>query len=383
MASSSNKTYSGFLPPPPGWTANIDRPSESLFTQIVLACSLPSFFALLLVTIRVYVAKRVVGKMFTDDWLIILALIFALIYCILNGFQTRNGMGYHIWDVTAAQVARFNTFGIPNGISYNLGTIFIKTSILSFYLRFAVSNRPFQILSYIMFFVVVLYCLPMLLVNLWLCRPVQKFVDRTIPGHCVDVMPPFVVQAAFNCGTDVVLLLMPIWLLWPLAIPRAQKIGLSLILAAGGFVCAVSFVRLAKIFEQPTYGDFTWSFTPNIIWCIIEMTVGIICACLPYIKFLLDHHYPGLFTVSPDIPVQGHEFSVFGAVSLQVRRWSRRLGLGAKRDLRENKHISMDDLEARSGETGEVGLHQRGGGGTKKNMDTEVGITSVGSERSG
>lgn len=64
---SDNKTYPGFLPPAPGFTADLNHPSESMFTQIVLACSLPPFFALLLVSIRLYAARKIVGKMFTDD----------------------------------------------------------------------------------------------------------------------------------------------------------------------------------------------------------------------------------------------------------------------------------------------------------------------------
>jgi len=129
---------------------------------------------------------------------------------------------------------KFNTMGAPASICYNLGTIFIKTSILSFYLRFAVSNRPFQIAAYITFFIVIAYSFVMAILPLWRCQPMKKHFDYTIPGHCADPMPPFLVQAAVNSATDIVLLLMPVWLMWPLAMPKAQKIGLSLILMAGG-----------------------------------------------------------------------------------------------------------------------------------------------------
>lgn len=146
----------------------------------------------------------------------------------------------------------FNTMGAPASICYNLATIFIKTSILSFYLRFAVSNRPLQIAAYTLFFIVVAYSFVMAIAPLWLCPPMKKYFDYTVPGHCEDPLPPFLVQAGVNSATDIVLLLMPVWLMWPLPITKSQKIGLS-------------FVRLAAILQAPDYGDYTWSYTYNLI----------------------------------------------------------------------------------------------------------------------
>lgn len=60
-------TYPGVIPPPTGRTADVLHPSESIAYKLILASSLCPFFALVLVTIRLYTAKRIVGKFFTDD----------------------------------------------------------------------------------------------------------------------------------------------------------------------------------------------------------------------------------------------------------------------------------------------------------------------------
>jgi len=62
-----NITYPGVIPPPPGRTANILHPSESIAYRLILASSLCPFFALVFVALRLYTAKRVVRKIFTDD----------------------------------------------------------------------------------------------------------------------------------------------------------------------------------------------------------------------------------------------------------------------------------------------------------------------------
>ncbi|KAM7215477.1 hypothetical protein V8F06_009143 [Rhypophila decipiens] len=246
MASSTiNKTYPGFLPPPPGFPADIAHPSESLFAQIV---------------------PKVIGKVFTDDcksW---------TLGCEVE-YRDRNPARYGLPHLGRNRRAggQFQHIRDPRWriVQLNLDTIFIKTSILlSFYIRFAVPNRPFQIASYVMFFVVVAYCIPMAFVSAWLCRPVESRRSTV----------PLMLLSCF---------LIPIWLLWPRALvaPKAKKIASSLVRAAEGFI-------------------------------------------------------------SPDMPAQGHEFSVFGAISLQVRRWSRRLGRGPKTDPHGDGRISMDDFQA-------------------------------------
>lgn len=62
-----NITFPGVILPPPGWTANILHPSESIAYKLVVASFLCPFFTLSLVIIRFYTAKRVVRKVFTDD----------------------------------------------------------------------------------------------------------------------------------------------------------------------------------------------------------------------------------------------------------------------------------------------------------------------------
>lgn len=61
-------------------------------------------------------------------------------------------------------------------------------------------------------------------------------------------------------------------------------------------VCGVSIYRLAIIPPGLNNMDATWHYVPNIIWCIIEMYTGIVCACLPSLKAFVKRHFPNLFT---------------------------------------------------------------------------------------
>jgi Fungal rhodopsin domain len=113
-----------------------------------------------------------------------------------------------------------------------MGTVFIKSSILLFYLRFP-SEKRFRIVTYMVLFVVVFYSLFGAFTFLLMCRPVKKYWNPAVPGTCLNVKAAFLVTGVFNVVTDFIILSLPIWLLRPLRLPRKQKILVTLILMTG------------------------------------------------------------------------------------------------------------------------------------------------------
>jgi hypothetical protein len=111
-------------------------------------------------------------------------------------------------------------------------TNFAKASILLFYLRLA-SSRAFKIVTCLVLFVACGYCLFGAFTWLFMCRPINAYWDLTVHGKCLDFKVAFLVGGVVNVTTDVVMLLLPIWVLRPLRLPRKQKIRVTLILMTG------------------------------------------------------------------------------------------------------------------------------------------------------
>jgi hypothetical protein len=82
-------------------------------------------------------------------------------------------------------------------------------------------------------FVTIGYSLAGAFAFLYLCKPIPKYWDFSVPGTCVNIGNAFLAGAALNVGTDVTMLLLPIWLLWPLRVPTRRKIGITAILMTG------------------------------------------------------------------------------------------------------------------------------------------------------
>jgi hypothetical protein len=118
--------------------------------------------------------------------------------------------------------------------TYNLAVMCTKSSILLFYLRFP-SGRAFRMATYTVLIVTVGYTTSGFLAWAYSCSPIEKAWDRTVIGTCVDSSSGVLARSVLNVVTDIVILLLPIWLLWPLRLWSIwHKLSVLVVLMAGG-----------------------------------------------------------------------------------------------------------------------------------------------------
>ncbi|KAK4150055.1 hypothetical protein C8A00DRAFT_46473 [Chaetomidium leptoderma] len=257
--------------------------AESLAVNVILACALAPPFALVFVVLRFYTARRILRAIHADDF-------------------TQHGLGYHLKYLKGPHVGLVNLrmfmllSVLPIAITGNLATLFIKTSILRFYLRFTTSCR-FTVAVYIVMSMVIVANSLGALGFLFSCRPISYSWDYFAlrgKGSCIAMDPWYGWLVIFNCVTDGVLLALPAWIIYPLRVGLAQKAALAAILGTGGFILGVSILRVVIV----SYGwgdqDFTYKFATNFIWSIIEINVGIACACAPCLKAFAGRYIPSL-----------------------------------------------------------------------------------------
>ncbi|KAM5357314.1 hypothetical protein ACJZ2D_016389 [Fusarium nematophilum] len=144
--------------------------------------------------------------------------------------------------------------GVP---LYNLTTIFIKASVLMFYLRFSIT-AAFRIVTYAVIFIVVAYSI----INI----AATFALDCANNAACDQLFRVYIACAAMNVLTDFAILLLPFWLLHPMRVRFARKVGIALILMAGGFVLGVSIYRLIITILVDEEADVTYGWGESIKW---------------------------------------------------------------------------------------------------------------------
>ncbi|KAK0721237.1 hypothetical protein B0T21DRAFT_386173 [Apiosordaria backusii] len=292
------------MPPPPGVTPNFED-GESIGYQLVIVAVVFPVLALCFLVPRLYTASYILRKWHPDDYtsgnqLTTVTQVFAVANSIVCITQTTMGMGNHIYDLPFTKFQSTMKLGMIGGaMTYNLTTLFVKLSILSFYLRFATANPKFRIAVYMVMFFVVGYTIPNAFLFLYICTPMQFYWDWTIPGgKCINQQAVFDSANILNMATDFIILVMPIWMLWDLRVGIKRKVGVMVILMAGGFVCAVSTMRMVTAWTGANQTDISWHYVKNLIWCIVEMDVGLVCACLPSLRAFCKRFFPNMFVFS-------------------------------------------------------------------------------------
>lgn len=223
-----------------------------------------------------------------DDWLIVVGLVFAWSCCIIQLIGVRIAhYGRHAHYATPESTVKYFQLLYALQITYPLAITFVKFSIILFYRRiFHVPSTVKPLLA--IGIIVAAWSIAMVLVAIFSCVPVHAFWTMEEPRTCVKALPYFLGVAIPNVTTDVVMLLLPIPWIWKLVISLSQKIALSLIFILGGFVTIISALRMVTVIETQGQMDFTWSLVPLGIWNVVETNVGVLLACLPSMRPLLN-----------------------------------------------------------------------------------------------
>ena len=74
-------------------------------------------------------------------------------------------------------------------MTYNLCTLFIKLSILSFYLRFSI-DRAFRMAVYAVIFITVGYTIPNAFLFLYICKPIASTGIGQLPAAPASTRTP-------------------------------------------------------------------------------------------------------------------------------------------------------------------------------------------------
>ena len=70
--------------------------------------------------------------------------------------------------------------------------------------------------------------------NIFICHPREKYWNPLMTtGSCYSLNASIQAMSVFNVVSDFVILLLPVWPIWILQVPRANKVGMLALFATG------------------------------------------------------------------------------------------------------------------------------------------------------
>ena len=116
---------------------------------------------------------------------------------------------------------------------YLLSIFGYRLALLLMYLRLFGLSKPFRIATWIVLSFVTGYLFCNLITLLFGCTPLEKYWKPDLPGHCIDLNKADYAYGSMNVGSDVLLFLLPLPMVWQLNLSSKEKFGLFLIFMSG------------------------------------------------------------------------------------------------------------------------------------------------------
>ncbi|KAJ5654158.1 hypothetical protein N7490_001161 [Penicillium lividum] len=284
--------------PPAGQTSNFIDPDYCGTKFVVVNCVFLTFAVIALV-VRIWTRLFIVRSFRTDDFLMLMA--FAL-SCVLSGVtldMLNWGLAKHMWDVPLDTFSpMFSKLNLIAAIVYCAATGFTKCSVLIFYLRIFPS-RKFHTAVWTIVFIAAGYSVASILANIFSCNPIAKSWDSTITtGSCMNRPVFYFANAGLGIFTDFATVAVPIPWIYRLQMPTRQKVAVCGIFAMGCFVGIVSCIRLVTLYSLLKSSDLTWTTTNALLWCTIELNLGIFGGSVTAMRPFIRRYFPRLLGLS-------------------------------------------------------------------------------------
>ncbi|KAI1657368.1 hypothetical protein F4813DRAFT_87100 [Daldinia decipiens] len=276
------------LAPPPGVTPNfIDPPTIAPTSRILTGLTLAIMYCLL--TLRIYTRAWVTCNMGIEDCLCLVSAIGTTCYCslILKAFD--NTMGRHQWDIPMSEFHQkvVLKYSFAPSYVYSTAAVFIKATLLAFYLRIFNPVKGARILIWITLAVVILFYLIVVITIQVTCKgytPTAQIFNTDAEVDCsVPQEPLWVTTSVFSTVTDLHLLAIPVALTLKIRLPPKQKIGVCCIFLTGLIACIFSLLCAVYRVKAIRSHDVTWLGHLVSAFAAVELNVGISCSCMPIV----------------------------------------------------------------------------------------------------
>ncbi|KAH8645579.1 hypothetical protein BGZ60DRAFT_392534 [Tricladium varicosporioides] len=239
-----------------------------------------------LIVVRSYVRLSITNCWGWDDTTIIIAWIFLLIGAILINLETNLGLGRHtIYLANPEQqtldILKYNTFFQMDNV---ICTLFTKISISFLILRIR-SDKTLRYVIWTAMMLMTMATVTILVVLCIACIPLKALWTPSLvaSAKCIPLKTVYnvaYVQSGFSIVVDLCLTASPIVVLWHVKINKRKKILICFLMSLGLVATVTNALRNAFV-DELTSKDMTYAIRPITICAILELSSGVIAACLP------------------------------------------------------------------------------------------------------
>ncbi|KAI8716409.1 hypothetical protein NCS52_00934500 [Fusarium sp. LHS14.1] len=285
MPSQADLAKTPGMTPPGDQIPDFDAPYNSLQIGRVISFAVTYFFVTVCLGLRYFQSFKLIQKIEIDLVIITISYGVAMAYFITMVHLMDYGWGKHLWDVSLAQLIEFNKASLlANTLSYLITPSVTKIAILAILFRINPSI-PYRCAVVAIAVAIFTYTLVLCIVAGGPCNPLKEGTLQCLQNVALS-------HAVLNIASDFAVVAIPIPTIHGLNLSFKQKLSVGSILTAGSFVVICSIARLPYVLVLSKTQDATYTQAILGIWSIVEINLGIICACAMRLKRLITTYLP-------------------------------------------------------------------------------------------
>ncbi|PHH73970.1 hypothetical protein CDD82_5176 [Ophiocordyceps australis] len=278
--------------PPPGTEPNFLSPENQMVQNVALhtvCLVLITVFVAMRLYTRIHIIKTALGA---DDYCCLFSYCLSVAFSGLVLKSYTLGIGRHMWDVPGPWLPFALKFYTIAAQVFMLLSGFVKLAILFSYRHFL---SPATKTRYLVNYGIALICCfhtGLYFASLFACRPIAAIWDMKIGGQCFHLSIIPYASGVSSCVMDLYVLLLPLPVVWSLNLSFTWKLRILAVFNLGLLACITSIIRLVMSVRIQRHGDLTWVLSKIALWALIEVDLGILCACLMLLPAFLSQVIP-------------------------------------------------------------------------------------------
>ncbi|KAI0476617.1 hypothetical protein GGR56DRAFT_483397 [Xylariaceae sp. FL0804] len=272
-----------FGPPPEGLDVYA---STQVQNYIITAVGL---FLAFVFTLARWVARVISGAgLQLDDYVLFANFPLVVLTAVFSILSGQSGAGTHVYAFTQSNIGRGLKLAYVYSFVWGVTVCVTKLAVIFLYRRiFGERNKAFKIWLYVMTVLCVGLTIAVIITNATICVPLSFFWSQFEPdaeGKCGDDGLFLLVSGVINVAIDVALVVTPIPMILALKMSVKKKASVCGIMLLGVLVCIAGIVRIAYLVKYWQSLDKTWWAGYISTWSSIEVSFGIVSACLPVMR---------------------------------------------------------------------------------------------------
>ncbi|KAL2010670.1 hypothetical protein VTN00DRAFT_6477 [Thermoascus crustaceus] len=286
-----------------------DGPDRTVHIWNIITQTLCLVFMTIFFILRVYARVNILNGFVGEDWTCLGAWILGMCYSIIALIMGHFGGGMHIQDVPDENLIPYSKTVYVTMVMYGPTAFLTKVSILWIMVRVFNPYRKTVYFIYFLLGVMLAYYIPAVIVKIRICAPIARFwMGDEVGGSCLNERAIILADAVISMISDLTILILPLPLTMSLQMSTKKKLRVMGVLGAGGLACASSIIRLVFIVQYGNSPDSTYEFMRINMFGNAEISIGVICACLPALSALITT-YVREYSSGKGTHTSGHELS--------------------------------------------------------------------------